>query len=105
MSEKQKILDNSFKIIGGILELYEFQYYTFSFSLENTGAYDINELNCYIYAYKKDDYKIALDEQKVKTLIKVGKNYNFNYKYLHKSSNKKSEFRMYYVSYEKKCKK
>ena len=70
-----KILDNSFTIIGGVIELYEFQYYTFSFSLENTGAYDINELNCYIYAYKKDDYKIALDEQRVKTLIKVGELY------------------------------
>lgn len=99
-----KILDNSFTIIGGVIELYEFQYYTFSFSLENTGAYDINELNCYIYAYKKDDYKIALDEQRVKTLIKVGKNYIFNYKYLHKSSHKKIEFRLYYVSYDKNAK-
>ena len=96
-----KILDNSFKIIGGVIELYEYQYYTFSFSLENTGAYDINELNCYIYAYKKDDYKIALDETKVKTLIKVGSNYTFNYKYLHKSTQKKIEFRLYYVSYDK----
>ena len=99
-----KILDNSFKIIGGVLELYEFKYYTFSFSLENTGTYDINELNCYIYSYKKDDYKIALDEHKVKILIKVGKNYIFNYTYLHKSSNKKIEFRLYYVSYEKNSK-
>ena len=94
-----KIKDNN--IIGNAIELYDNQMYSFSFILTNIGKYDINEISCYVYCYKKDDYKIALDEIKVKTVIKVNDTYVFNYNYLHKSSQKKIEFRLYYVSYEK----
>lgn len=104
-----KILDDSSKVMDRSFELYEFQYYTFSFLLENIGNYPINELTCFIYAYKNDDYKISLDELKIthsdkdsnKALIDLGKNYVLNYKYLHKKSHCRIEFRIYYVSYLK----
>lgn len=96
-----KILDSSAKIINGSLDLFDYQYYNFCFLLENAGEHPIHEINVNIYAYKKDDYKIALDEIKLSTpfLIEKNKNYTLNYNYLHKKIFKKIEFKIYYISH------
>ena len=43
-----KVLDTSFDIINSNLLLYDYQYYTFSFLLENKGKYQIDKIHCYI---------------------------------------------------------
>ena len=96
-----QILDNSFQIINGGVLLFEYQYYTFSFLLQNVGIYDINELHCFIYCYKKNNYKLTLEEIVEKVEIKPKQNYIFNYKYWHRSIYAKIEFRLFYKSNEK----
>jgi len=99
-----KVLDSSAKIINGSLDLFEHQFYNFSFLLENLSEYRISDLTVNIYAYKKDDYKVILDEIKVKPdsdngeLIDKGKSYVFKYNYLHKKYYKKIEFKIFYTS-------
>ena len=96
-----QILDNSFHIINGGVVLYEYQYYVFSFLLENVGKFNINELYCYVFVYKKNNFKITLNEIVEKVEIKPKENYVFNYKYWHRSIYTKIEFRLYYKSNEK----
>lgn len=102
-----KILDNSINSIDDSIELYEHQEYTFSFLIENTGKYSIDEIKCNVYAYKKEDYKISLKEINIKTgsdgktIIPPGGNYKIDYVYLHKSSHLKIEFRVYYISHQR----
>jgi hypothetical protein len=102
-----KVLDSSSQIINGCLDLFDYQFYDFSFLLQNTGEHPINEININIYAYKKDDYKISIDEIKIKNeetqvssspVIMKGGEYLFNYRYLHKKNFKKIEFKIYYSS-------
>jgi hypothetical protein len=104
-----KLRDSSISIFD-IIELYENQYYEFGFELENIGSYNINEINVHVYAHKKDDYKIIIDEIKVGNsgsgkhyiyigiLITTGQTYNYIYKYLHKKTHKKIEFKIYYIT-------
>ena len=96
-----KVLDKSFDIINSNLLLYDYQYYTFSFLLENKGKYQIDKIHCYIYTYKKNNYKISLDEIKQDVIIKPGENYVFNYKYWHKQIYVKIDFKIFYISNEK----
>ena len=96
-----QILDNSFQIINGGVLLFEYQYYTFSFLLQNVGIYDINELHCFIYCYKRNNYKLTLEEIIEKVEIKPNRNYIFNYKYWHRNLYVKIEFRLFYKSIEK----
>lgn len=83
------------------IKLYEYQCYPFSFKFVNHSMYSIEELKISIYAFKKDDYKILLDESvlqsKNKTcLIESKSSYNYYYEYIHKKGHKKIEFRFYY---------
>ena len=96
-----KVLDNSFDIINSNLLLYDYQYYTFSFLLKNKGKYQIDKIHCYIYTYKKNNYKISLDEIKQDVIIKPGENYIFNYKYWHREIYVKIDFKIFYISNEK----
>ncbi len=96
-----QILDNSFQIINGAVNLFEYQYYTFSFLLENVGIYDINELHCVIFCYKKNNYKLTLEEIIEKVEIKPNQKYIFNYKYWHRCFYVKIEFRLFYKSIKK----
>ena len=96
-----KILDKSFDIINQDLILYDYQYYTFSFLLENKGKFQIDKLHCYIYTYKKNNYKISLDEIVQDVKIKPGENYIFKYKYWHRGIYIKIDFKIFYISNEK----
>ena len=78
LNKKEKILLSNIKIYDEIplleakligvsnidehLELFENQYYKFSFLLENIGNTDIHEMHMHLYAFKKDDYKVSVDE-------------------------------------------
>ena len=98
-----KVLDNSINSYDDSISLFEHQEYTFSFLLENTGKYNIDEIKCNVYGYKKEDYKVNLKEINIKgengiPLIKPGESYKIDYSYLHKSSHLKIEFRVYYIS-------
>jgi hypothetical protein len=104
-----KFCDSS-KSVFDTLELYENQYYEFDFELENIGNYNINEIIVNVYAFKKDDYKVIIDEIKVNNsdtgnyylyidiLISTGQSYNYKYKYLHRKTHKKIEFKIYYIT-------
>ena len=81
-----------------ILTLFEFQEFLFNFELKNNGNYIINEINYFIYVYKKEDYKVCIKEGYIKQMINLGDTYNFEYKYFHLSSFYKIEFRFYLKS-------
>ena len=97
----------NYKVLGdeyndGKISLYDNQLYTFKFQLNNIGIYDINQLICYIYVYKANNYKVTLEEiNKNVDIKKNGGEYIFNYNYWHKSAYEKIEFKMYYNSKEK----
>jgi hypothetical protein len=96
-----KILDSSSKIINGCLDLFNYQYYNFSFLLTNKSEHPIEEIYVNVYAYKKDDYKILINEIKIKkegNLIEAGQDYIYNYEYLHRKCFKKIEFKIYYTA-------
>ena len=95
-----EILDKN-DVLGKTIELFDSQFYNFSFKLENKGKYEIDEIKCFIYVYKLNNYKKSLDDILIKTLIKPKENYVFNYKYLHKEIYKKIEFKIYYNSTSK----
>jgi hypothetical protein len=96
-----EILDKSFDVLGKTIDLFDSQFYNFSFKFENKGKYEIDEIRCFIYVYKLNNYKKSLDDILIKTLIKPKENYVFNYKYLHKEIYKKIEFKIYYNSTSK----
>jgi hypothetical protein len=48
------------------LDIYNNQFHTFEFLLENIGQFPVKEISINVYAYKKDDYKVAIDEVKLK---------------------------------------
>lgn len=48
------------------LNLYDNQYYNFEFLLLNSSNFKVKEILIYVYAYKKDDYKICIDEINLK---------------------------------------
>ena len=80
---------------NSILHLYEYQEYLFNFKFRNNGIYDINEINYFVYVYKKEDYKVCIKEGTIKQEIKLNEIYNFEYKYFHLSTYYKIEFRFY----------
>ena len=80
---------------NNILYLYEYQEYLFNFKFRNNGIYDINEINYFVYVYKKEDYKVCIKEGTIKQEIKLNEIYNFEYKYFHLSTYYKIEFRFY----------
>lgn len=86
-----------------ILNLFEYQEYMFNFDFKNNGNYIINEIDYFIYIYKKEDYKICIKEGNIKKIININEIYNFEYKYFHLSAHYKIEFRFYLKSeqYEK----
>ena len=80
---------------NSILYLYEYQEYLFNFKFRNNGIYDINEINYFVYVYKKEDYKVCIKEGTIKQEIKLNEIYNFEYKYFHLNTYYKIEFRFY----------
>ena len=85
------------------LNLYEYQEFLFNFELKNNGNYNIDEIDYFVYVYKKEDYKVCIKEGNIKQLININDKYNFEYKYFHLSAHYKIEFRFYLKSdkYEK----
>lgn len=51
--------------------LYDSQEYVFGFSLLNDSFLDIHNLKLSIYGYKKDNYKVSLDELDLNNLIEL----------------------------------
>ena len=97
---KYQLLGNEF--IDGKLNLFDNQIYNFQFKLTNFGIYDVDQIICYVYVYKANNYKITLEEiTKEVNIPKNGGKYIFNYEYWHKSSYEKIELKIYYSSNEK----
>ena len=95
-----KLLGNEF--LGGKMILFDNQLYTFKFQLTNVGIYDVDQLTCYVYVYKANNYKVTLEEINQEVNIKKnGGEYIFNYVYWHKSLYEKIELKIYYSSKEK----
>ena len=86
-----------------VLNLYEYQEFPFNFEFKNNSNYQIDEINYFVYVYKKEDYKVCIKEGNIKKLIDLNETYNFEYKYFHLSPHYKIEFRFYLKSekYEK----
>ena len=97
----------NFKLLGdefvdGKISLFDNQLYTFRFQLTNIGIYDIDQLTCYIYVYKSNNYKVTLGEINKNVEIKRnGGEFIFEYNFWHKSAYEKIEFKIYYNSKEK----
>ena len=81
-----------------ILTLFEFQEFLFNFELKNNSNYIIDEINYFVYIYKKEDYKVCIKEGNINQMINLNDSYNFEYKYFHLSSYYKIEFRFYLIS-------
>ena len=81
-----------------IINLYEYQEYIFPFELKNNGSYPIDEIFYCVYVYKKEDYKVSLHEESIKKKIEIGDIIKIEYKYIHKRSHCKIEFRFHLKS-------
>ena len=86
------------------LKLFEFQKYTFIFDIINLSDKPIKQINSFVYAYKKDDYKITLQEKILKDESKLNKMYlepntnkKFSYDFIQKKSYLKIEFILYLI--------
>jgi hypothetical protein len=69
--------------------------------LKNIGNYSIDEIGFYVYIYKKEDYKVCIFEKVFSDKIEIGEAYKLEYKYIHKRTNYKIEFRFYLKSKQK----
>ena len=83
------------------LSLYEFQKYIFNFDIINLSQKYIKQINLAIYAYKKDDYKITLYEEKIKPekekyYLEPRNTKKIKYDFIQKRSYLKIEFIIYY---------
>ena len=83
------------------LSLYEFQKYIFNFDIINLSQKYIKQINLAIYAYKKDDYKITLYEEKKKPekekyYLEPRNTKKIKYDFIQKRSYLKIEFIIYY---------
>ena len=87
--------------IDDIINLYEYQEYVFPFELKNIGNYVIDEINYFVYIYKKEDYKICIYENSIKNKVEIGETCKIEYTYIHKRTNFKIEFRFYLKSKQK----
>lgn len=81
-----------------IITLYEYQEYIFPFELKNNGSYPIDEIFYCVYVYKKEDYKISIHEESIKKKIDIGDTTKIEYKYIHKRTHCKIEFRFHLKS-------
>ena len=81
-----------------IINLYEYQEYIFPFEFKNNGNYPIDEIFYNVYVYKKEDYKVSIHEESIKKKIDIGDTTKIEYKYIHKRSNCKIEFRFHLKS-------
>ena len=81
-----------------IINLYEYQEYIFPFELKNNGSYPIDEIFYCVYVYKKEDYKVSIYEESIKKNIDIGDTTKIEYKYIHKRSHFKIEFRFHLKS-------
>ena len=84
------------------LSLYEFQKYIFNFDIINLSQKYIKQINLAIYAYKKDDYKITLYEEKIKPekekyYLEPRNTKKIKYDFIQKRSYLKIEFIIYYL--------
>ena len=84
-----------------IINLYEYQEYIFPFEFKNNGSYPVDEISYFVYIYKKEDYKICIYEESVKNKVDVGETTKIEYKYIHKRSHFKIEFRFVLKSKKK----
>ena len=84
-----------------IINLYEYQEYIFPFEFKNNGSYPVDEISYFVYIYKKEDYKICIYEESVKNKVDVGETTKIEYKYIHKRSHFKIEFRFFLKSKKK----
>ena len=78
------------------LTLYLYQKFTFNFEIYNKSANPIKQINIFIYAYKKEDYKITLHQEVLKLNLEYNKSHNYSYEYLHKKHYIHIEFLVYY---------
>ena len=94
------------------LILFNFQKYSFNFDIFNLSDQSIRQINASIYAYKKDDYKITLQEEILKAdnekenkiYLEPNKRAKFSYDFIQKKNYLKIEFILYYI-YDNKDKK
>ena len=87
------------------LSLYEYQKYIFNFDILNISDKVISEFNVFVYAYKKDDYKITLQEITLKELLEPMAKKNYRFEYIQKKSHKFIEFRFYFSDVNSSCNK
>lgn len=98
------------------IKIYENESKTFNFVFENIGNWPIHNITVSLYAYKREDYKIILDEVKLnkEDLENINSNLNnpengefmlnknsicnFSYEYMHRKHYKKLEFKVYFGS-------
>ena len=92
------IIKKNAMLNNDILTLFEFQEFLFNFELKNNSNYIIDEINYFVYIYKKEDYKVCIKEGNINQMINLNDSYNFEYKYFHLSSYYKIEFRFYLIS-------
>lgn len=87
------------------LILYKYQKFQFDFLITNSSNYPIEKIDIFIYGFKKEDYKVEIEEislkgsdfEKSQTFIQTGKNYHYKYDYIHKFPYKKIEFKFFYT--------
>ncbi len=70
-------LTNSNKIDDNIT-LFDTQEYVFSFTALNIGTLNVNSAKLFIYAYKKDDYKVSIGEINLTQLLSESISSSFN---------------------------
>ncbi len=106
------------------IQIYENENKKFKFIIENTGDWPIHDIIISFYGYKREDYKVILDEIKLnkednkinkirdnnlgeisdkitnnsETILAKNCMFNFTYEYLHKKSFKKLEFKISFSS-------
>ena len=78
------------------LTLYLFQKFNFNFEIYNKCTKPIKQINIFVYAYKKEDYKINLYQEIIDLNLEYNKKRKFSYDYIHKKNYKHIEFLFYY---------
>lgn len=88
-----------------VLNLYKYQKFYFDFLIINNSNYPVEKIEIFIYGFKKEDYKVEIEEislkgsdfERSKTFIQTGNNYHYKYDYIHKFPYKKIEFKFFYT--------
>ena len=98
----EELNDDSYEKTESSVQLYEYQKYLFELLLTNNSEYPIEKLSISIYGFKKDDYKVIIDEFSLSgnnfnnAFISTGESFKYKYDYVHKNKYKKIEFRFFY---------